>query len=116
MPHRTEDAFGASRARFDEVCSFMGGEGAMGLTHGELEARLSVDVRELVRQLLQDHLDLRAAREERLCEVVDDKGVSRGAVEAGHIVRCRRSSAPSPSPDSRTVAEARRTSIQPTRR
>ena len=35
MPHRIEDGFGASRARFDEVCSFMGGEDAMGLTHGE---------------------------------------------------------------------------------
>lgn len=84
MPHSTEDAFGASRACFDEVCSFMGGQDAMGLTHGELEARLAVDVRELVRQLLQDHLDLRAAREERLCEVVDHKGGPRGAVEAGH--------------------------------
>ncbi len=84
MPHNTEDAFGASRARFDEACSFLGGQDAMELTHAELEARLAVDVRELVRQLLQDHLDLRAAREERLYEVVDDKGAPRGAVEAGH--------------------------------
>lgn len=84
MPQHTEDAFGASRARFDEVCLFMGGDQAMGLTHGELEARLAVDVRELVRGLLQDHLDLRAEREQRLDEVLDGNGVSRGAVEAGH--------------------------------
>jgi hypothetical protein len=84
MPRSTDDAFGASRARFDEVCSFMGDEDAMGLTHGELEARLAVDVRELVRHLLQDHLDLRAGREKRLGEVIDDNDIPRKAVEAGH--------------------------------
>ena len=46
MPHSTEDAFGTSRALFDEVCSFMGGQDAIGLTHGELEARLAVGNRE----------------------------------------------------------------------
>ena len=84
MSHSTEDAFAASRARFDQVCSFMAGGDAMGLTHGQLEETLTVDVRELVRVLLQDHLDLRAARQERLGEVLDENGVSRGAVEAGH--------------------------------
>jgi hypothetical protein len=80
-----DDAFSASRARFEQVCSFMGGEEATSLTHGELEARLTVDVRELVRQLFQDHLDLRAAREARLDEVVDAEGAVRGSVEAGHV-------------------------------
>lgn len=79
------DAFSASRGRFEQVCSFMGGEEARELTHGELEARLTVDVRDLVRQLYQDHLDLRAAREERLGEVVDADGTGRGSVEAGHV-------------------------------
>src|SRR5438046_6730732 len=84
MSQPSQDAFDASRARFDEVCSFLAAPDAMGLTHGQLEARLAVDVRDLVPQLLQDHLDLRGAREERLGDVVDEKGVSRRAVEPGH--------------------------------
>lgn len=80
-----DDAFNASRARFEQVCSFMGGQEASGLTHGELETRLTVDVREVVRQLYQDHLDLRAVREERLGKVIDAGGVGRGSVEAGHV-------------------------------
>lgn len=80
-----DDAFSASRSRFEQVCCFMGGEEASNLTHGELEARLSVDVRDLVRQLYQDHLDLRSLREERLDEVIDAGGTRRGSVEAGHV-------------------------------
>jgi hypothetical protein len=80
-----DDDFSASRARFEQVCGFMGGEEASSLTHGELEARLTIDVRDLVRQLYQDHLDLRAAREERLGEVTDAEGTGRGSVEAGHV-------------------------------
>ena len=76
-----DDAFSASRARFEQVCGFMGGAGARSLTHGDLEARLTIDVRDLVRQLYQDHLDLRAAREERLGEVLDAEGTGRPSVE-----------------------------------
>jgi hypothetical protein len=63
-----EDAFTASRARFEAVCCFMGGAEATSFTHAELEQRLTVDARDLVRQLLQDHLDLRATREQRSTE------------------------------------------------
>ena len=58
---------------------------ASSLTHSELEARLTIDVRDLVRQLYQDHLDLRAVREERLGEVTDAEGAGRGSVEADHV-------------------------------
>ena len=80
-----DDAFNTSRACFEQVCSFMGGEEASSLTHSELEARLTIDVRDLVRQLYQDHLDLRAVREERLGEVTDAEGAGRGSVEADHV-------------------------------
>jgi hypothetical protein len=40
--------------------------------------------RELFRQLMQDHLKLRAQREQRLQEVIDAGQVARGALEAGH--------------------------------
>jgi hypothetical protein len=42
------------------------------------------DGRELQRQLAQDHLDLRAARETRLLEVRDADGVAHNALEPGH--------------------------------
>lgn len=64
----------ASRERFEGVLEFFSDEAAAGLTHDELEDRLSVEGRGLIRQLLQDHLDLRAQKEERLGEVVDAKG------------------------------------------
>lgn len=50
------DAFGASRQRFDAICTVLQGEGAGGLEHSELEARLDRDGREPLRQLMQDHL------------------------------------------------------------
>jgi hypothetical protein len=81
----TDDPFCASRDRFEAVCSFLDGIEASSLTHGELEVRLQADVRDLVRQLYQDHLDLRALREERHSSVVDATGTRRTSVEAGHV-------------------------------
>jgi len=76
--------FVGSRERFDALVGFLEGEESGRLEHAELEARLDRDGRELLRQLLQDHLDLRASRERRLDGVVDAEGVARGWVEAGH--------------------------------
>src|SRR6266545_4817287 len=56
------------------MVSWLDGEESAGCTHAELEVRLQVDGRELLRQLLQDHLDLRAQREPRLTEVVGADG------------------------------------------
>jgi hypothetical protein len=52
----------------------------------ELEDMLTVRSREF-RQLMQDHLDLRAQREPRLREVADAEQVARGAVETGRTRR-----------------------------
>jgi hypothetical protein len=76
-------AFGGSRAWFDGIVSWLEGTEAGSLPHGELEDDLDRRGRELLRRLLQDHLDLRAGREERV-EVIDAEGVTHGAVEAGH--------------------------------
>lgn len=83
-----DPAFSASRDRFEQVCSFLGDQGAASLTHGELEQQLSVDLRNLVRLLYQDHLDLRAVREQRredVVDAVDADGSRRARVEAGHV-------------------------------
>lgn len=80
---RADDPFSQTRERFEQVLAFMGGDQAGTLTHAELEDRLSADGRELLRQLYQDHVSLRAEREQRV-EVVDTKGTRHGSVEGGH--------------------------------
>jgi hypothetical protein len=76
--------FAASREQFESLVGFLDGTGAGGLSHGELEDRLDRDGRELLRRLLDDHLALRAVREQRVERVVGDEGVTRGRVESGH--------------------------------
>lgn len=66
------------------LVEFLRGAEAAGATHQELEVRLDSAGRELICQLLQDHLDLRAARECRSDGVIDVDGVAHNAVEAGH--------------------------------
>ncbi len=80
-----QDAFADSRARFEQVCAFLDGQQAGSLEHGALEDQLAEQGRELLRQLYQDHLDLRAEREVRVEEVVvDADGLAHRSVEAGH--------------------------------
>jgi hypothetical protein len=76
--------FAASREQFDVLVGWLSGGDAAGLTHAELEDGLATDGRELLRLLLQDHLDLRAREEARAEEVVDVAGVARTTTEASH--------------------------------
>jgi hypothetical protein len=78
-----EDPFDESRASFAELVGWLEGVEAAGLSHAELEDELDQRGRELLRQLFQGQLDLRAVREQR-AEVNDADGVRHGAVEAGH--------------------------------
>ena len=64
-------AFVASRERFETMLAWLDGHQAGGLQHSELEAQLQADARELFRQMFQDHLDLRAVREQRIADVAD---------------------------------------------
>jgi len=79
-----DEHFAASRALFVSTLGFLDGAQAASLEHAELETELEVKGRELVRQLMQDHLELRKQREQRLPEVVDAEQVARGSVETGH--------------------------------
>lgn len=76
-------AFGASQDCFQSIQGWLDGADSSGLDHGELEAQLDTRGRELLRQLLQDHLELRAVREERIV-VHDRDGTRRPRTEAGH--------------------------------
>jgi len=79
-----EDPFGRSRERLEGIVGWLDGQDAAVLEHGELEAQLQTVGRELLCCLFQDHLDLRAGREQRLDGVADVEGVERRAVERDH--------------------------------
>jgi hypothetical protein len=78
------DGFGSSREQFESLIRFLDGTDAAALSHAELEERLDRDGRELLRRLLDDHLAIRAVREQRLANVVGEEGVARGRLEPGH--------------------------------
>jgi hypothetical protein len=78
-------AFVASREQFESLIGFLDGADAAGLSHAELEEHLDVHGRELLRCLLDDHLALRAVREQPLEQVTGDEGVVRSRVEKGHV-------------------------------
>ncbi|MDA8356229.1 MAG: ISKra4 family transposase [Actinomycetota bacterium] len=77
-------AFSASDVIYGSVVDFLSGAEAEALTHNELETRLAACGRELLRQLFQDHLDLRASRERRVDVVIDAQGVAHHAIETDH--------------------------------
>jgi len=77
------EAFGESRACFEDVVGWLSGSEAASLDHGPLEDDLERRGREVLRRLLQDHFDLRAGQEERV-EVTAGNGVIHGSVEAEH--------------------------------
>lgn len=81
---QASDAFSRARVQLERIVDWLGADDADGLEHSELEARIQTDGRELLRLLLQDHLDLRAGREQRLEQVADEHGVQRRAVEVDH--------------------------------
>jgi hypothetical protein len=74
---------------FDALAGELAGPAASGLTAFELEELLDESGREVIRQLLQDHLDLRAAREERQARerrapAAGPDGITRTRLETGH--------------------------------
>ena len=80
--HEMTDAFAAARSRFEEMLCWLEGTESAALTHAELEDQVERG-REVQRLMFQDHLDLRALREERV-GVVDSEGLVHANVEPGH--------------------------------
>ena len=81
--------FAASVMLFTTLVEELQALEAGGLTACELEDLLDERGRELQRQLLQDHLDLRAAREEQAARerrppAAGADGITRSRLEAGH--------------------------------
>jgi hypothetical protein len=90
LPVLAEDAFDRSHAAFDALTVTLASAEAGGWTHDQLEEHLEVEGREVLRLLLQDHLDLRAVREQhavaqgRTGPVIDADGIDHRRVEPGH--------------------------------
>ena len=57
----TRDAFTCSRECFETVVAWLDSDETTALDHATLEGRLNATGRELLRQLFQDHIELRAA-------------------------------------------------------
>ena len=84
-----DDPFAISKAMFTVLAAELAGPAAAGLTAFELEGFLDERGREVVRQLLQDHYDLREVREEQQAReqrapARGPNGVARTRLEAGH--------------------------------
>ena len=80
------DPFARSRSCFESLAGDLAGGRAGEMTHDQLEELVVVRGRELERQLLQDHLDLRALREEQAlpAEGQARRAAGRSRVERGH--------------------------------
>jgi hypothetical protein len=76
--------FEASFEAFSQVVAELGGPEAGGWSAAQLEEHLEQRGRELLRRLLQDHLSLRAGREQRVEGVIDAQAAVRGTVEKNH--------------------------------
>jgi hypothetical protein len=83
VPSTLDVSFERSRECFESVVAVLDDPLTTVQTHAELEERLTVMSRELFRVLLQDHLDLRAAREQRRDDVAGAGQTPRTRVETG---------------------------------
>ena len=74
-----DNSFARSRATFEAFCDRLRGPEALAMTHTAVERLLATEGREVLRQLLQDHVDLRGAYERAapLPSVVGEDGVQR---------------------------------------
>lgn len=72
------DGYVASRDAFERLVSTLAGAPAHSLAHDELEELLEHQGRELLRQLMQDHLDARARAEEAAARPGAGRPVVRG--------------------------------------
>jgi hypothetical protein len=86
---RPDDPFAVSKGMFTALAAELAGPDAAGLTACQLEDLLAGKGREVLRQLLQDHLDLRAAREEQRAReqrapAAGADGITRTRLETGH--------------------------------
>jgi len=74
------DVFDRSREKLEGLVSKLKGRDFEHAQHGEVEAWLVTEGRDLLRQLAQDHFDLRKVKEPKLAVVVGSEGTKRREV------------------------------------
>src|SRR5580658_8049909 len=84
-----DDPFAVSKAMFAALAGELAGPAAAGLTACELEELIDQESRKVILQLLQDHYDLRALREEQQARqqraaAAGTDGITRTRLETGH--------------------------------
>lgn len=72
------DAYAASRGAFERLVSTLASDPARDMVHDELAELLEQQGRELLRKLMQDHLDLRARKEETAARISTGQPTVRG--------------------------------------
>jgi hypothetical protein len=75
--HQSLDEFAAAREQFSELVEALQSEPNLRKEHGDIEELIWQDGKELLRRMLQGHLDLRAAREAKRERVIGGDGVIR---------------------------------------
>ena len=84
-PASRDEAFAQARECFAETEDWLASGDASGMQHADLEEQMEKRGREITRRMLQGHLDLLAAREERRHDVTGDDGVVRTRAERGRV-------------------------------
>src|SRR5215831_9664699 len=82
--YAAEAGFARSQEAFALIEGWLDGPEAAALDHAAVEEGLEARGREMLRLLFQDHLDARAAREQRLEQVTGPDGIARRRAERGH--------------------------------
>ncbi len=81
--HPGLDEFAAAREQFAQLIQALQSAGKLELEHGDIEALIWQEGNELLRRLLQGHLDLRSAREPKRAQVIGGDGAIRSHRRAG---------------------------------
>lgn len=79
QPVPVDNLFARSREYFDRLCERLRSADVLAMTHSEVEAVITTDGRDLLRQMFQDHVDLRGMHEQAVPHlfVVGNDGVLR---------------------------------------
>ena len=75
------DMFAQARTRYQRLERWLASDEAMAVSHFDLEEQLTVNGRELLREMFQAHLQVRRLRERRLAAVEGADGELRGQIE-----------------------------------
>lgn len=84
-PASRDEAFAQAREYFAETEDWLVSGDASGMQHGDLEEQMEKRGQEITRRMLQGHLDVLAAREERRHDVTGDDTVVRLRAERGRV-------------------------------